>query len=422
MKDDGLWERLQLLRSEFKGFFKQREEVIDGALVALLANAHMLILGPPGTAKSQLAHALCTQIEGARYFYFCLNKFITWRELACGQVIVHEETNGTGKSVRFINTEGQLLHSHIAFLDEIYKTSAATANSLLTLLNERKYFINPGEVKAAPLLTAFAASNEMPGKDQEQFHAFSDRFLLRYEVEYISISQEGDTAFIDMLEGKDPLPTTTLTLEELYYLRSEADRVQIDRSLLGMINAVRAVLKLRHNIEASDRRYKDAVQAIKAYAFLREHVKAEIEDLAILEHILWTNRERSERETVRRVVHEVARDPNLSRAAELFLESRELHREAMALLDDAAQLIPFDDDQRQVYEQLLANAHERERRLEEIYRTVDGLIKGADGSGNRTTLQTFLNEINVLRKSLVERRGVENPFLEVERWAKAETA
>lgn len=406
-------ERLQELRRELKTFFKQREEVVDGALVALLANVHLLILGPPGTAKSLLASTLCAQIAEARYFYYWLNKFTTWRELACGEVIVREEINGTAKSIHFLNTEGKLLRSEIIFVDEIDKASGATSNSLLPFLNERKYSVNPGEVKLAPLLTAFGASNAMPSKEQEELRGYWDRFLLRYEVEYISVSQEGESDFIDMLAESDAPPTTTITLEELYTLCAEVDHVSIERDMLGMINSVRATLKLQHNIEPSDRRYKEAVPVIKAYAFLKGHTSVELEDLAILEHILWTSRERSEREAVRKVVREVTRDPQLSQAAQLFSDAQQIHREAMALLEDADRIVPFDEAQRNAHDQLLVGVDEREKQLAEIYGRLNTLADKADGAGAQATIQTFLNEVNVLRKSLVERRGVENPFMGV---------
>jgi MoxR-like ATPase len=409
------WDQLQRLRRELKTFLKQREEAVDGALVALLARAHLLLLGPPGTAKSLLASTLCSQIRGARYFYYWLNKFTTWRELACGEVLIQEEPHGHAKSVRFINTEGELLQAHIVVLDEVYKASGATANSLLPLLNERAYSINPGVVQQAPLLTVFAASNELPGKDQEELRAFSDRFLLRYEVDYITVSQEGETDFIDMLAGHDSPPAATLTLEELHQLQAEVARIQVDRGLLGMINAIRATLTLQHQIAPSDRRYRESVRAIKAYALLQGHPRAEVADLAILEHILWTTRDRRERETVRQVVREATREPQVAQAAELLTEAQRLHHEASSLLDDAARMVPLDDAQRAEHARCLAEAYQREQRLAEIYQHIETLLSAA-ASGGQTMIRTVLNEVNVLRKHLIDRRGVENPFLEVTRW------
>jgi len=408
--DNTRWDNLQLLRAQLKAYFKQREEVVDGALAALLAGVHVLLVGPPGTAKSMLTHVLCTKIEGASYFYYLLNKFTTWAQLACGPAIVREQDDESGKTIHFRNTEGPMLRALIVFLDEIFKASGATLNSLLSYLNERTYSINAGELGRAPVLTVFAASNELPGKDEEELRAFADRFLLRYEVQYISISHEGDTAFIDMLAGDDPVPDCRLDIDEFRFFRAQAERVAIRRSVLGMVSAIRAKLKLAHQIEPSDRRYKESLRVLKAFAFLNGHAEVTIEDLGVLEHVLWTSRDRSERDAVRKVIHEVVRDPALLQAVALFGEAERIYRDAVDCLKRAAGAVPFDQGQRQALEVVLDQARGHERRLEEIYLMLDGLA-GAAESGTATTLRTYVNQVSVFRKHLVQTRGVENPFL-----------
>lgn len=416
------WERLQHLRAELKAYLKQREEVIDGALIALLANAHLLMLGPPGTAKSMLATTLCGQIHGAEYFQYWLNKFTTWKDLACGEVLVREEKRDGVKSIRFVNIEGKMLRAHIAVLDEIFKASIATAHALLPFLNERLYSINADMVKRAPILSVFAASNEMPGKEQDELRAFADRFLLRYEVEYISVSHDGDSDFIDMLEGTTAPPTTTLTFADLTALWEDVERTPISRGLLSIVNAIRATLVLQHKIQPSDRRYRDAKRAIRAQAVLNGHDEVELEDLTILEHILWTTRERTERETVRKVVHEVTRDPHLAQGAELFTTAQRVYQEALGLLTDAGRMVPFQDEHRRQHTRLLTDAAQHEKQLAEIYQQLVTLVEAAGESPTCTTLRTFVNEVNVLRKSLLERRGVENPFIEVSAWTQTNQA
>ena len=61
--------------------FLERGDVIDGALAALLSSHHLLIIGPPGTAKSMLADELCRRIEGANYFQWLLTRFTTPEEI-----------------------------------------------------------------------------------------------------------------------------------------------------------------------------------------------------------------------------------------------------------------------------------------------------------------------------------------------------
>ena len=72
--DDGPYPRpvssprdlLRTIREELRQLFLERAELIDGALVALLAGQHVLVIGPPGTAKSMLADEVCRRITGAQ--------------------------------------------------------------------------------------------------------------------------------------------------------------------------------------------------------------------------------------------------------------------------------------------------------------------------------------------------------------------
>jgi MoxR-like ATPase len=414
MLDQSLaWNALQLFREELRRFFKERGELVDCGLTALIANAHLFILGPPGTAKSMTAQAVARGITGAKYFYVLLNKFLTWRDLACGEVIVREESDGDARLIRFRNSEGPLLGAHLVFFDELFKASGATLNSLLNLLNERIYTINAGEVMRAPLLSVIAASNEMPGSDDEHLRPFADRFLLWYEVDYISISHDENTAFIEMLEGDDVLPTSTLTLEDLVYFRSEASRIPIDRSMLGVINSIRATLKLEHRIEPSDRRYRDSLKAIKAYAFLNGHATVKLEDLAILEHILWAAREPEVRDTVRRVVREFTGENSVSEAETLYRKANELFRETLTILEQADREIPFDEPQRQKREQLRNDAWSKERQIETLCSDLTKLATTVKSRRASALMKTYLNEVKLLRKALVHRRGVEDPFVGV---------
>ncbi|MGH7750456.1 MAG: AAA family ATPase, partial [Candidatus Dormibacteria bacterium] len=68
---------LARIREELNHNFQERAELIDGALCALLSGSHVLIIGPPGTAKSMLSDELCRRIDGAGYFQWLLTKFTT---------------------------------------------------------------------------------------------------------------------------------------------------------------------------------------------------------------------------------------------------------------------------------------------------------------------------------------------------------
>jgi len=405
------WTELMRYRDEAYRYFKEREALVECSLIALLCNAHIFILGPPGSAKSMFAESLASGIKNAAYFYALMHKFLTWRDLACGEVVVQEESSETSKSIRFRNVEGPLLRANFIFLDELYKASAALNNSILNLLQERIYTINPGEIGRSPLMMAVAASNEMPGSGEEQLRAFSDRFLLWYEVEYIGISHEGSTAFIEMLEETDKPPSCNLSLQEVLYLRREAARVQLGREILGVVNSIRATLRLEHRIEPSDRRYKAAMAAVKAYAFLNGHARVELGDLAVLENILWAGREREVRDAVRRVVREYCGDGVLSEIESTSREMNELYRDALSLLDRADREIPVGEAERKRRDEFRKEALIKERRITELADAIAAEVAGISSRRAAAMGRYFLNQGTILKKAMIARRGVEDPFV-----------
>jgi MoxR-like ATPase len=183
-------EKLKKLRDELKQMFLERADLIDGALSALLSAHHLLIIGPPGTAKSMLADELCRRIDGANYFQWLLTRFTTPEEIF-GAVSLKALEQDDYRRV----TSRKLPEAHIAFLDEIFKANSSILNSILTLINER-LFHNGKEVIKVPLLTLFGASNELP--EEEELTALYDRFLVRFVVGYIV----EDFRFLRMLESQ----------------------------------------------------------------------------------------------------------------------------------------------------------------------------------------------------------------------------
>src|SRR4249920_1996526 len=185
-------DRLRRVRDELSATFMERGDLIDGALAALLSRQHVLIIGPPGTAKSMLADALCRRVEGASYFQWLLTKFTTPEELF-GAVSLKALEADDYRRV----TANKLPEAHIAFLDEVFKASSSILNAVLTIINER-FFHNGRQVAAVPLLTLFGASNELP--EDDELLALYDRFLLRFVVGYIN----EDFRFLKMLQAKGP--------------------------------------------------------------------------------------------------------------------------------------------------------------------------------------------------------------------------
>jgi len=303
-------EKLRKIRAELKARYLERDDVIDGAFCALVTGSHLLLIGPPGTAKSQLANDVCRRIEGARYFQWLLTKFTTPEELF-GAVSLKGLENDEYRRV----TSGKLPEAHIAFLDEIFKASSSILNTLLTVMNERVFY-NGTEKTEIPLITLFGASNELPSEEDE-LEALYDRFLLRYVVDYI----KEDFRFLKMLNSDDgEADGLAITFSELETCREEARVIAVPSNILKLISRIRKELA-KKGIVPSDRRYKHSVSLLKARAYLEGRSAVSEDDLRLFENVLW--REPGEKAEIQSVIHQALHGYK-DRLRELLIQAKEL--------------------------------------------------------------------------------------------------
>ena len=269
-------QKLEEIRQALNAKFFEREKEVDGILVALLSRQHMLMIGPAGTAKSALSVELAKIVQGTEYFQWLLTRFSTPEEVF-GPLSLKDLEKGVYKR----NTISKMPEANLVFLDEIFKANSAILNSLLTLINERIFYNNGTPVKV-PLISVIGASNEYP-EEGEGLEALFDRFLLRFELDYIA----NELNFVSMMKGtgqNQVMPS--MTMEELLQLQFLTDIVPIPDEVYETLSEIRNELR-DEGIRPSDRRFKQSLSILQAKALLNHRQVVEVSDIAILENVLW---------------------------------------------------------------------------------------------------------------------------------------
>jgi MoxR-like ATPase len=299
--------QINQLRANLMAQFPERKDVIDGALAAVLAGEHVLLLGPPGTAKSALVRCLA-QTFGGSYFERLLTKFSTPEELF-GPISLQALAKD-----RFVRiTTGKLPEVEFAFVDEIFKSNSAVLNALLSIINER-VFHNDSTPVRCPLVSLFAASNELP--EGRELEALFDRFLLRFDVGYLLVAAN----LRNVLVGPEPAIPAALTMDELRRAQAEVTAIKVTDDTVDGLLSIRDACR-GEGITASDRRWKKSLGVVRASAWLSGEKKTSPEDLAILVDSLW--REPKERAKVSRLVGNLA-DPASTQSVEILDAAREI--------------------------------------------------------------------------------------------------
>lgn len=250
-------EKITCLINEMNNGLLERNEQVKLMLLAALAGEHVLLIGPPGTAKSELAKRLKSIFVEASYFERLLTRFSVPEELY-GPLSIQALEEDKYKRL----TSGYLPDASVAFIDEIFKANSAILNSLLTLLNERE-FDNGNRRYKVPLISVVAASNELP--EGEELSALYDRFMLRSFVAPVS-----NESFEDLLTlggaACDPELEIRLKLEDLTEVQQLSEKVLLPSSVIELCKAFREHLQ-REDIYVSDRRWRKVIKLMKVSAF-----------------------------------------------------------------------------------------------------------------------------------------------------------
>lgn len=310
-------ERFKQLLGEMNRGIYEKETEISLSLLAALAGESIILLGPPGVAKSMVARQLKTAFRDAQSFEYLMSRFSTPDEIFGPVSIQKLKTSDTYERAM----EGYLPTADVVFLDEIWKAGPAIQNTLLTVINE-KIFRNGNREMHLPLKLLVAASNELPAKG-EGLEALWDRFVIRIESRPIKLEKNframlldshadfsGSTGILGHADFADNADFSDLkiTAEEYAEWTEKICKIGVKEEVLDAISAIRKSLRAvnvdeaaeRRNIYVSDRRWKNIVRLLRTSAFMQDREEVDICDLLPIYHCLW--QEPEERDAIRNIV------------------------------------------------------------------------------------------------------------------------
>jgi MoxR-like ATPase len=240
--------------------------------LALIAHEHVLLVGPPGTAKSHLCRTSAHAIEGANYFERLLSP-TTPPEAIFGPISISEF-----KQDRYVHVSaGYLPTAHVAYLDEVGRASAAISDTLLHILGpERQALIGTEQVKV-PLIAAIGSANTWP-----EDAALMDRWLIRATVNYLTPSHRRA-----LLKFAAPVLAPCTTLAEIKAAHTLALSLAWDVETDDTLDLILSDLD-EAGITVSDRRLRASIKIAAACAVLNGHTSVQPIDLEPLQFVLWS--------------------------------------------------------------------------------------------------------------------------------------
>ena len=281
-----------------------REQMAELIVLAAVAQEHLLIIGPPGTAKSAIVRRVAGAL-GGRYFEYLLGRFTEPSELF-GPVDLRRLREGVVET----DVTGMLPEADLVFLDEVFLGSTAVLNTLLGILNERK-FRRGHTVHPCPLRVCVGAANALP--DDESLAAFADRFLLHLFVDPVP-----DDQLEALLEGgweserRPPAHCAELAHVDALCLAVRA--VELGEARQALAGAIR---KLRGaGLQLSDRRIVKAQRLVAAATVLAGRTVATEADLWPLFYVMPTRESQVSAQEVLRETLGAAANPTLRAAVE----------------------------------------------------------------------------------------------------------
>jgi MoxR-like ATPase len=259
------------LKKEIARVIVGQDDLVNGLIVGLLANGHILVEGVPGLAKTLAVKTLAQTVAA------------TFQRIQFTPDLLPADVVGTmifnPKDGTFAVKKGPVF-TNILLADEINRAPAKVQSALLEAMQERQVTISDTTHHLPELFMVLATQNPI---EQEGTYplpeAQVDRFMLKINITYPS-KQEESQILETMARQRIPAAAQVTTGEQILKARETADAIYVDDKIknyvLDLIQATRSPEK--YSLEkikpwilygASPRATIFMVKAAKAYAFIQ---------------------------------------------------------------------------------------------------------------------------------------------------------
>lgn len=311
----------EAVRSAAQGLV-EREVLVELIALAAVAEEHVLVIGEPGTAKSEAVRRVARALGGS-YFEYLVGRFTEPSELF-GPIDLLKLQQGKLETV----TTGMLPEADVAFLDEVFLGSTAILNTLLGILNERTFRRGSISVRT-PLRICVGASNKLP--EDPALAAFADRFLVRVFVSPVADSELENLLQAGLSAAQPSGGAALADLDTLIQARRGVDLAPVQPLLAQAVRQLR-----RSGIALTDRRIVRAQNLVAATAVLSGRAQASAKDLWPLVNAIPTE---LEQETARDVLRQVLAESDSALSAAALDASASRQARATRLLRAAEPLL-----------------------------------------------------------------------------------
>ena len=262
---------IDLIQSELRKVIVGQNGMVEGLLIGLLANGHILLEGVPGLAKTLAINSLSKTLGGS----FSRVQFTP--DLLPSDVIGTQIYNMRDHA--FETKQGPIF-SNFVLADEINRAPAKVQSALLEAMQERQVTI--GE-ESYPLPKPFLVMATQNPVEQEGTYplpeAQMDRFLLKVTLGYPTKSDELNIMRKQMSGALEEL-NAVVSLEQIVRARGFIERIYMDEKIenyiLDIVFATRepqnyqlGTLRNKISFGASPRGSIALAKAAKCHAFLR---------------------------------------------------------------------------------------------------------------------------------------------------------